>query len=95
MLTPLENEEHVDQLPIAREKREERLASKHSREKLSHEHLEKMADFITDAMAQFLPEISGTPIVYVMLSTPEAPSRIVLQIDGGKVVDVTDDDVPL
>lgn len=94
MLTELEGDSCAKPPPLAREKREEKLAEKHAREKRSFEQLEKLASFIEEAMAQFLAETSNKPIVELTLSSAEAPSKIVLRIDDcGRVRDITNDPV--
>jgi hypothetical protein len=95
MRTEFENGDGVYALPLARQKRKEKLAEKQAREEHGLGHLEKIAAFIEDAMTHFLPETSGKPIVDLTFSSPEAPSKIVLRIDGnGKVIDVTDEPFP-
>jgi hypothetical protein len=92
MRTEFENGDGVYALPLASQKRKKELEEKQAREKHGLEHLEKIAAFIEDAMTHFLPETSGRPIVDLTLSSPEAPSNIVLRMGGnGKVIDVTDE----
>ena len=92
MSTALESNSHSRPLLSAREVRETKLEAKHAGEKLVQEHLERLADFIMDAMTQFWPETSGNPVVNLMLSSPEGPSEISLRIDdSGRVVDITNE----
>jgi hypothetical protein len=89
-----ENDSGVYALPLARQRRQEKLAEKHRREVHRLEQLEKIAAFIEEAMTQFMPETSGKPIVHLTLSSQEA-RNIVLRInDSGKVIDVTDEPHP-
>jgi hypothetical protein len=95
MRTEFEYGDGVYALPLARQKRKQKLEEKQTREEHGLEHLEKLAAFIEDVIAHFLPETPGKPIVDLTLSSPEAPSKIVLRIDhSGKVVDVTDEPFP-
>ena len=92
MRTEFEYGDGVVPLPLARQKRKQKLEEKQAREEHGLEQLEKIAAFIEDAMTRFLPETPGKPILDLTLSSPEAPSKIVLRIDdNGKVVDVTDE----
>jgi hypothetical protein len=92
MSTALESNSHSRPLSSAREVRENNLEAKHAGEKRVHEYLERLADFLQDAMAQFWPEASGKPVVNLMLSSPEGPSEIRLRIDdSGRVVDITNE----
>jgi hypothetical protein len=92
MSAVLESNSHSRPLLSAREVRETKLEAKHAGEKLVHEYLERLADFIMDAMTQFWPETSGKPAVNLMLSSPEGPSEISLRIDdSGRVVDITNE----
>jgi hypothetical protein len=95
MIADLEEADGVYALPLVRQKRKEKLAEKQGREEHGLEHLEKIAAFIENAMTHFLPETSAKPIIDVTLSSPEAPSKIVLRIDdNGKVIDVSDEPFP-
>jgi hypothetical protein len=95
MLTERENDNCICLLPRAREEREDCLAIKHASERRSLEHLEKMASFIEEAMANFLAETPGKPIVDLTLSSPETPSKIFLRIDdNGKLIDVSGEPFP-
>jgi hypothetical protein len=92
MSTVLESNSNSRPLLSAREVRETNLQAKHAREKLAQENLERLTDFIKDAMTQFWPETSGNPVVNLMLSSPEGPSEISLRIDdSGRVVDITNE----
>lgn len=92
MSTVLEFNSRSRPLSSTREVRENNLEAKHAGEKRVHEHLERLADFLKDAMAQFWPETSGKPVVNLMLSSPEGPSEISLRIDdSGRVVDITNE----
>ena len=73
MIADPEDDDGVYALPLARQKRQERLAERHAREVRDLEHVEKLATFIKDAIVHFLPEMSGKPIVDLTLSSPEAP----------------------
>jgi hypothetical protein len=89
MSNVLESNSHSLPLSSAREVRENNLEAKHANEKRVHEHLERLADFVKDAMTQFWPETSGKPVVNLMLSSPEAQSQIRLRIDdSGTAVDI-------
>jgi hypothetical protein len=91
MTDELENDSRLYSLSSSREKREQDLEAKHSREKIGQEYLEKTADFLRDAVLEFWAETPGKTID-LKLSSPEAPSEIRLRIDGsGKVADVTDE----
>ena len=90
--TVLQSNNHSRPLSSAREVRENNLEAKHANEKRAHEHLERLADFLKDALAQFWPETSGKPVVNLMLSSPEGPAEIRLRIDdSGRVVDITNE----
>ena len=92
MSTVLEFNSRSRPLSSAREVRENNLEARHANEKRAHEHLERLADFLMDAMTQFWPETSGNPVVNLMLSSPEGPSEIRLRIDdSGGVVDITNE----
>ena len=96
MRTEFENGDGVVAFPLARQKRKQKLEEKQAREEHGLEQLEKIAAFIEDAMTRFLPETPGKPIVDLTLSSPEAPSKIVLRIDdNGKVIDVSDEPIPI
>ena len=95
MGTEFEYGDSVVAFPLARQKRKQKLEEKQAREEHGLEQLEKIAAFIEDAMTRFLPETPGKPIVDLTLSSPEAPSKIVLRIDdNGKVIDVSDEPFP-
>jgi hypothetical protein len=92
MTTEFEDDGRLYSLSSSREKREQDLEAKHTRQKLGQEHVERFADFLRDATTRFWPETSGKPVVDLTLSSPEAPSGIKLRIDdSGRVIDVTDE----
>lgn len=80
----------------SRDKNGNKSLKKNKREKSTVSNISKRSPpFIEDAMTHFLPETSGKPIVDLTLSSPEAPSKIVLRMDdNGKVIDVTDEPFP-
>jgi hypothetical protein len=92
MSTVLESSSHSRPLLSAREVRETNLEAKHAGEKRAQEYLERLADFLEDAMTQFWPETSGKPVVNLTLTSPDGPSEISLRIDdSGRVVDITNE----
>jgi hypothetical protein len=90
-----ENDNRVDALPFARQKRKTQLAEKQAREGHGLEHLERIAAFIEGAMTEFMSETSGKPVVHVTLSSPQVPLNIVLRVnDNGEVIHISDEQLP-